>query len=284
MKRPLDIAVISDVHLGTYGCHATELLNYLKSIEPETLVINGDFMDIWNFRKSYFPKQHINVLRYVLKMADRGTQIYYITGNHDDGLRRFSPFNSGNIHLRDKLVLQSNGKRYWFFHGDIFDTLIQYSPAIAKLGGKGYDFLILFNRFVNKIRAHFGKGRMSFTKRIKDRVKEASKFINDFENTAINLAIREEYDYVVCGHIHKPQIRKETKGDKSVIYMNSGDWIENLTSLEYAYGKWKIHTYDEDDYAKLSRRLHVKEEDKSDLEIKSTAALFAEIVGQSQNQ
>ena len=282
MKRPLDIAVISDVHLGTYGCHATELLNYLKGIDPETLVINGDFMDIWNFRKSYFPKEHINVLRYVLKMADKGTKIYYITGNHDDGLRRFSPFDSGNIHLRDKLVLQLNGKRYWFFHGDIFDTLIDYSPMIAKLGGKGYDFLIFFNRFVNKIRAKLGKPRMSFTQKIKNSVKEAGKFISDFEKTAIHLAAREKYDYVVCGHIHKPQIKTEKVGEKSVIYMNSGDWVENLTSLEYVYGKWKIHTYDENDYVKMSPRLRVKEEEKSDMEVKSRAALFADIIGQRQ--
>ncbi|MGK0364432.1 MAG: UDP-2,3-diacylglucosamine pyrophosphatase LpxH [Saprospiraceae bacterium] len=280
MKRPLDIAVISDVHLGTYGCHAKELLNYLGSIEPKILVINGDFMDIWNFRKSYFPKEHINVLRYILKMADKGTEIYYITGNHDDALRRFSPFESGQIHLRDKLILQLNGKRYWFFHGDIFDTLIQYSPMIAKLGGKGYDFLILFNRFINEIRAYFGKGRMSFTKKVKDSVKKATKFISDFENTAINLAAREGYDYVICGHIHKPQITYEKRENKFICYMNSGDWVENLTSLEYTIGIWKIHTYDENDYAKVSPRLHVKEEEESDLEAKSTAALFADIIGQ----
>ena len=142
-------------------------------------------------------------------------------------------------------------------------------------------FLILFNRFVNKVRAHFGEGRMSFTKKVKYQVKEATKFISNFENTAINLAIRENYDYVICGHIHKPKIREEKRGEKSVIYMNSGDWVENLTSLEYAFGKWKIHTYDENDYTKINPRLRVRESKTSNSEKKSNAALFAEIVGKN---
>src|SRR6056297_3924575 len=121
MKRELDIVILSDVHLGTYGCHAKELHNYLKSIQPKTLILNGDFIDIWQFRKRYFPKEHLQVIQRILKMSARGTKVYYITGNHDEALRRYSDFSSGNIHLRDKLELQLNGKSYWIFHGDIFD-------------------------------------------------------------------------------------------------------------------------------------------------------------------
>lgn len=266
MKRELDIVIISDVHLGTYGCHAKELLNYLKSIEVETLILNGDFIDMWQFSKRYFPKDHMLVIQRILKMAAKGTKVYYITGNHDDPLRRYSDFSSGNIHLRDKLILQLKGKKYWIFHGDVFDVFIKYSPFIAKLGGKGYDWLIYINRFINKVRTAFGYSRMSFAKKVKDTVKEAVKFISDFEDTAIQLAFEQNYDYVVCGHIHRPQMRSVEQGDKVVTYLNSGDWIENLTALEYKWGRWSIYEYDEMDYNYQSPKLKVKaQEDKDTL-------------------
>jgi UDP-2,3-diacylglucosamine pyrophosphatase LpxH len=182
--------------------------------------------------------------------------VYYITGNHDDALRRFSDFSMGNIHLRDKLVLQLNGNRHWIFHGDVFDLFIQYSPFVSKLGGRGYDLLILFNRFINNLRAKFGQPRMSFAAKVKQRVKEAVKFIGDFEDTAIRLAAEKGYDYVICGHIHKPQVRREGK----VTYLNSGDWVENLTALEYAHGKWRIFQYDEAEFEVINPKLRVKEE------------------------
>jgi UDP-2,3-diacylglucosamine pyrophosphatase LpxH len=259
MKRELDIVVISDVHLGTYGCHATELLNYLKSIKVETLVLNGDFIDMWQFRKRYFPKEHIQVIQRILKMAARGTKVYYITGNHDDALRRYSDFSSGNIHLRDKLILKLKGETYWIFHGDVFDVFIKYSPFIAKLGGFGYDLLIRINRFINKLRLAMGMPRMSFAKRVKNGVKEAVKFIGDFEQTAIQLAAEEDYDYVICGHIHRPQMRSQEVKGKTIRYLNSGDWVENLTALEYKWGKWSLYEYDEADYAFVNPKLAVKE-------------------------
>lgn len=259
MKRELDIAVISDVHLGTYGCHAKELLNYLRSVKVDTLILNGDFIDIWAFRKRYFPKEHMQVIQRILKMAAKGTKVFYITGNHDDALRRYSDFSSGNVHLRDKLSFQLKGESYWIFHGDIFDLSIKYSPMIARLGGKGYEWLILFNRFINKIRVALGKPHMSFAKKVKDRVKEAVKFIGDFEQTAMELAASEGYDYVICGHIHKPQIRNVDVRGKNVAYLNSGDWVENLTALEYSAGRWSIYEYDPMDYGYLNSRITVKE-------------------------
>lgn len=242
------MVIISDVHLGTYGCHARELLQYLRSVRPEVLILNGDFIDIWQFRKSYFPREHMMVLQQVLKMAAKGVKVYYITGNHDDALRSYSDFSSGNLFLRDKLVLQLKGKRYWIFHGDVFDASIRYSAWVAKLGGKGYDYLILLNRFINKIRDLMGKPRMSFAKKIKSSVKEAVKFISDFETTAIELAAEQAYDYVICGHIHQPQMRAQQVDQHKVIYMNSGDWVESLTALEYHWNSWTIYTYDESHY------------------------------------
>ncbi len=259
MKRELDIVILSDTHLGTYGCHAKELLNYLKSIEVKTLILNGDFIDIWQFRKRYFPKEHMQVIHRILKMAANGTKVYYITGNHDDALRRYTDFSSGNIHLRDKLILQLRGKSYWIFHGDIFDLFIKYSPTISKLGGKGYDYLILLNRLINKMRVFLGRPQMSFAKKVKNSVKRAVKFISDFEDTAIRLAAEQDYDYVVCGHIHRPQMRTAEIGEKKVTYLNSGDWVENLTALEYQWGRWSVYEYDEMDYDYVNPRLYVKE-------------------------
>lgn len=292
MKREVEMVVISDVHLGTYGCHANELLQYLNSLKTKTLILNGDFIDIWQFRKRFFPREHMQIIQRILRMAAKGTKVYYITGNHDDALRRYSDFSSGNIHLRDKLVLQLRGKSYWFFHGDIFDASIKYSPFIAKLGGKGYDLLILINRFVNRVRSWFGLPRMSFSKRVKDSVKEAVKFIGDFEDSAINLAMEQGYDYVVCGHIHKQQIRSITKKDKQITYLNSGDWIENLTALEYNWGVWSIYEYDASHYenamledARDEKQSLVKTipDDEEDGDLRSTAVqeVYERIVRES---
>lgn len=264
MKRELDIVVISDVHLGTYGCHAKELCNYLKQIKVHTLILNGDFIDIWQFRKRYFPKEHMMVLQRVLKMAANGTKVYYITGNHDDVLRRYTDFSSGNIHLRDKLVLQLGGRKYWIFHGDIFDASIKLSPYIAKLGGKGYDLLIMLNRLINKVRAAIGKPHMSFAKKVKYRVKEAVKFIGNFEETAIKLAAEQNYDYVICGHIHRPTMRVNDEFEHTVTYLNSGDWVESLTALEYRAGRWSIYEYDPTDYEEVSPLLRVREDEKEE--------------------
>ncbi len=271
MKRELDIVVISDVHLGTYSCHAKELLEYLKNIKVKTLILNGDFIDIWQFKKTYFPKEHMQVIQRILKMAANGTKVYYITGNHDDALRRYSDFSSGNIHLRDKLVLQLRGRKYLFFHGDVFDLFFKYSSLVSKLGGKGYDWLILANRFVNNVRVMMGKPRMSFAKRIKYSMKGAVRFVNEFEETALQMAADQGYDYVVCGHIHRPQMRTLERPDQQrTIYLNSGDWVESLTALEYKWGRWSIYEYDEADYANVHPQLRIEEtgtllEDEEDM-------------------
>lgn len=241
MIKHLPVVVVSDIHLGTFGCHAAELLTYLQSVDPEILILNGDIIDAWQFKKRYFPAKHNEVIKEILRKSLNGTKVYYITGNHDDVLRRFSDFSMGNMHLVDKLVLQMGNKKYWFFHGDIFDASMKISPLLAKMGGKGYDYLIRINRLINNTREYFGKEPMSFSKRIKTSVKKAIKYIDDFEMTAINLAIENKFDYVVCGHIHQPQLR-EVKTDKgSVHYMNSGDWVESLTALEFDGMNWRIY-------------------------------------------
>ncbi|MBK8621621.1 MAG: UDP-2,3-diacylglucosamine diphosphatase [Saprospiraceae bacterium] len=241
-KRKVEVVVISDIHLGTYGCHADCLLRYLKSVEPEILVLNGDIVDLWNFKKSYFPKSHLQVIRQILKMTENGTKTYYITGNHDDALRRFSSVCIGNLILDDKLVLNLDGKKTWIFHGDIFDATTRgWARILAKLGGKGYDILILMNRFTNHVLERFGREKVSFSKRIKNGVKRAVKWINDFEQTAAALAIDQNYHVVICGHIHQPQIKILSHERESILYLNSGDWVENCSALEYNQGEWRLH-------------------------------------------
>lgn len=262
-KRSVKIVVISDVHLGTFGCRAKELYKYLKSIKPDTLILNGDIVDIWQFRKRYFPKYHLKVIKQIFSMAAKGTKVHYLTGNHDETLRKFTDMSFGNITLADKLTLKLGDKTAWFFHGDIFDASIHSAKWIAKLGGWGYDLLILMNSVSNWFLERMGKERYSFSKKIKNSVKKAIKFIGDFENTAAELAIENEYDYVVCGHIHQPQMRIVANKKGRCVYLNSGDWIENLTSLEYNKGKWSLFQYDDEDFKKVVD----EDDDLKDLDI-----------------
>jgi UDP-2,3-diacylglucosamine pyrophosphatase LpxH len=247
-KRDVEIVVISDVHLGTYGCHARELLKYLKSIKPKMVVLNGDIIDIWQFSKRYWPETHMKVIRKLMKFVVEGVPVYYLTGNHDELLRKFADIHMGAFHLQNKLILELDGKKAWFFHGDIFDVTMQHSKWLAKLGAVGYDTLILINSVVNWCLSLFGREKMSFSKKIKARFKDAVKFINKFEHTAAELAVENGYDFVICGHIHQPEMRKVTTEAGSVSYLNSGDWVENLTALEYQNKVWKIFKYNASDF------------------------------------
>ncbi len=260
-KRKVEVVVISDVHLGTYGCHAKELLDYLSSVKPKTLILNGDIIDIWQFRKSYFPASHLKVIKKIISLSSKGTKIYYLTGNHDEFLRKFTDLHLGNLSLLNKLVLNLDGKKAWIFHGDVFDASINHAKWLAKLGGWGYDLLILINRFLNWILAKCNKEPYSLSKKIKDNVKSAVKFITNFENVCTELAIENHYDYVICGHIHEPKITEIKTEKGNTTYLNSGDWIENLTALEYNNKKWKLHTHNPNE-SFLEDEPHFEYEDK----------------------
>ena len=268
-KRKLDVAVISDVHLGTFGCRATELLNYLKTINPKVLILNGDIIDIRQFNKRYFPKSHMKVVKYITSLLTNGTKVYYITGNHDEMLRKFKGFRLGSFEIVNKLILDLDGKKAWIFHGDVFDVTMQHSKWLAKLGGVGYDLLIMINTFVNWLSTLFGFGRLSLSKKVKNSVKSAVKFINNFEQTAASIAIDNNYDYVICGHIHQPQQRViKNKNEQEVLYLNSGDWIENLTALEYKNKEWSIYKYEEDEIAQ-NFHLNYKVKDPELIQVES---------------
>ncbi len=249
-KREVDIVVISDVHLGTYGCHAKELLKYLKSIKPKQLILNGDIIDIWQFSKSYWPESHTKVIRRILKFVTEGVPVYYLTGNHDEILRKFADFDLGAFQLKNKLLLNVDGKKAWIFHGDVFDVTMQHSKWLAKMGAVGYDTLILINSLTNWLLTKVGRPKMSFSQKIKGKFKDAVKFINQFEQTAADLAIEKNYDYVICGHIHQAEIRTMIATDNagSVLYLNSGDWVESLSALEYKNRLWTVFKYRPEDF------------------------------------
>ncbi len=272
-KRNIKVAVISDVHLGTYGCHAKAVNRYLKSINPEILILNGDIVDIWQFSKRYWPDSHMKVVQRIFKMMANGTKVYYLTGNHDEMLRKFTDFRLGKLELLDKLVLDLDGKKAWIFHGDVFDISMKHSKWLAKLGAVGYDTLIILNSMVNWVSQKMGRGKVSFSKRIKNSVKQAIKFIDDFEETATSIAIENGYDYVLCGHIHQPAIRNVKTEGGETLYLNSGDWVENLTALEYNDKKWSLYHYknefgDEDMY----------EEDELNVKLPDMESLYQDII------
>ena len=279
-KRHVELVVISDVHLGTYGCRAKELLYYLKSIKPKIVVLNGDIIDIWQFNKSYWPKSHMKVIKHLMNWLSKGVKVYYITGNHDEMFRKFEGFKMGSFQILNKLIIElDNQEKAWIFHGDVFDVTMQHSKWLAKLGAIGYDTLIIINSLANWIsETIFKRGKISFSKKIKNSVKGAVKFINGFEETAAEIGISNNYHYVVCGHIHQPEMRKIEHTNGSIMYLNSGDWIENLTALEYHKGEWDLFRFSESE--RIAMLKNAEEEAEGDVEEMDDKQLFSQMVSE----
>ncbi len=234
-------AFVSDIHLGTKFSKAEIFLNFLKENEFENIYLVGDIIDGWAIkRKLSWSQPHSNVIQKILKKAKKGTNIYYITGNHDEFLRPFLPLTLG-----DRIFIQNDaeykaidGKFYYVTHGDFFDAITITKKWLAVLGDYGYDLLLHLNETINFIRKLIGiKRYWSLSKYVKDNVKSSISFITDFENILSNYANLKKYDGIICGHIHKAEI----KTINDITYMNSGDWVENCTALVETYeGKWQI--------------------------------------------
>ena len=243
MKRNLDILVISDLHLGTYGSEADEVLAYLDTIDADKIVINGDFVDIMLFNKRFWPSSHMKVIKYFLDLISQGKEIYYVTGNHDELMRKFLNFKIQNFKIVNQVVLDTTEGKVWMFHGDVFDFSIQ-TGWLTKLAGFLYDYMIMFNSWINKkIMRPLGRKRLNFSKSIKANVKTAVQYFANFEMKAAKIAQKNGYKYVVCGHIHTPKIESFDINGEEIIYMNSGDWLESLSSLEYVDNKWSIYMH-----------------------------------------
>jgi len=230
---------ISDTHLGTPGCNATLLLDFLKSIECETLYLVGDIVDGWQLRKGwYWPPAHNDVVRCVLKMAKRGARVIYIPGNHDEAFRDFTGLHFGDVELLpEDIHVTADGRRLLVLHGDQFDSIVMYARWLAFLGDSAYTMLLKSNALVNGVRKRFGLPYWSLAAHLKKRVKNAVLFISKYEEVVAQAATERHVDGVVCGHIHSAEIRQF--GD--ITYYNDGDWVESCTALvEHADGRMEI--------------------------------------------
>jgi len=245
--RELEVAVISDIHLATHACHPKKVLKYLKSIQPKTLVLNGDIIDSWRFSRNYFPKPHMKVVRQLIKMMEKGVQVYYITGNHDEFLRKFDKIQIGNLRIINQLVLDLDGHKTWIFHGDIFDLIIHESKWLAKFGAASYGLLSLLNNALQPILRLFGKNETIIYRSIKKRFLREKPEPSVFEKKIGEVAVNQGYDTVICGHTHIPKVKMLNINNKVVKYLNCGDWVESFTAVEYAANEWTLFYHTEND-------------------------------------
>jgi len=220
---------ISDTHLGTPGSRATELLHFLKHTRSDTLYLVGDIVDGWQLKKRFFwPQTHNDVIQKLLRKARHSTRVIYIPGNHDEAARHYLGYNLCEVAIReDDIHKTADGKRFWVVHGDLFDNVIQHARWLAYLGDRAYTALLKLNRLINYFRSMLNLPYWSLSQFLKHRVKSAVSFISAFETAMLTEARRRRCDGVVCGHIHKPEMR-EVNG---VLYLNSGDWVESLSAL-----------------------------------------------------
>ena len=253
--RHLNLAVLADVHLGTTMSKANEVLEYLESITPDTLVLAGDFISLEAVKKSKLPQKHLAVVRRILDLAHAGSKVYYLTGNHDARLRKLGNLALGNLHIRQELQLQFDGHKYYFFHGDSLDAAVKYKLSSNLINGFWRKLIDLSDSVVVNVRKLFGRQKWSLASEVKANPAKAEGYVKLFEQAASKLADSKGCDHVICAHIHQPKIELKNLRGKVVYYLNAGDWVENLTALEYRFGKWKLYVHDPDDYPKVGKRL-----------------------------
>jgi UDP-2,3-diacylglucosamine pyrophosphatase LpxH len=232
-------AWISDLHLGTPGCQAQALLEFLRQLECETLFLVGDIIDGWQLRRSwYWPQAHNDVVQKLLRKARKGTRVIFVPGNHDEFARKYADHNFGGIDVVDEWIHETaDGRRLWVTHGDLFDGVIQCAKWLALVGDNLYEFTLRLNRSLNSVRARLGLPYWSLSKYLKRKVKRAVSYVGDFEAAVAREANRRGAHGVVCGHIHHAEMR-EING---ILYANDGDWVESLTALvEHADGRLEL--------------------------------------------
>jgi UDP-2,3-diacylglucosamine pyrophosphatase LpxH len=229
--------IISDLHLGSKAARRDDILDFLDKISTETLILNGDIIDGWSLQRgSKWTKKDTKIIRKILKISETDTEVIWLRGNHDEFLKDFLPFDLGNIKIVEDYIHQHGSIRYYIFHGDILDVFITKVKWLAYIGSIGYDIALWINRWYNRWRAWRKLPYYSISKDIKNGIKKATNFINDFEINAVRLAKGKGCQVAICGHIHQPSLKEG--------YMNSGDWCENCTALvETKDGKWKLIDY-----------------------------------------
>ena len=245
LRKYYPTIVLSDIHLGSEHSRTEEVTRFLKHVDCDRLILNGDIIDGWQLKKSgkRWKQKHTDFFKVLMKMMEkRGTEIIYVVGNHDDFLDSLAPFKFSNISIvKDYLLKTRQGKRYFVTHGDIFDTVTTHMRWLAMLGDVGYTFLLWLNKVYNARRIKQGKPYYSLSQSIKNKVKTAVSYISDFEKELVNFARMKKCDGVICGHIHHPA---NTYYD-GIHYLNSGDWVETLSALtEDEKGNWSIRYFD----------------------------------------
>jgi len=236
--------VISDVHLGTEHSKTRQLADFLRTVNCDTLILNGDIIDGWNLQKGgkgKWKKEHTDFFKIIMKMMENhNTKVIYVRGNHDDFIDLLAPFSFANISIVKDYTHEKNGKRYYVVHGDIFDNVTSKMVWLAKLGDVGYTFLLWLNRIYNLYRTKKGLPYFSLSQSIKQKVKSAVSYISDFEKELVLLARARHADGIICGHIHQPA---NTTID-GIHYLNSGDWVESMSALlEHEDGTWEVYMH-----------------------------------------
>jgi UDP-2,3-diacylglucosamine pyrophosphatase LpxH len=230
---------ISDLHLGTPGCQAKALLDFLRLVECETLFLVGDIIDGWQLRRQwYWPQSHNDVVQKLLRKARKGTKVIFVPGNHDEFARRYVEHNFGGVDVAEEWVhTTADGRKLWIVHGDLFDGVVQCARWLAMLGDSAYEWTLRMNRHLNSLRARMGLPYWSLSRYLKLKVKRAVSYVGDFEAAVAREAKRRGLQGVVCGHIHHAEMRMID----GVLYANDGDWVESLTALvEHADGRLEI--------------------------------------------
>ena len=230
---------ISDLHLGSKGCQSSMLLDFLRNTRSDYLYLVGDIIDGWRLKNKWFwPQEHNDVVQKILRKARHGTKVYYVSGNHDELVRKFVPINLGEVNIVNETIhITADNKKLLILHGDKFDAIIRVAPWLAHLGDYAYDFALWINVTLNKIRKTLGYKYWSLSKFLKLKVKKAVSYINRYEEVVANYAYKKNMDGVVCGHIHHAS--DKIIGD--VHYYNDGDWVENCSALvEHFDGKLEL--------------------------------------------
>lgn len=267
-KRKIDVVVISDVHLGSPSCKAEQLLIYLSSIKPKTLVLNGDFIDPFYIRRNSFPKSHLKVIKKVLSLLSEGTEVYYLTGGNDGVFRKFSGSMFSRLHFQDKLTTDLDGKSVCILHGSIFDTSPALSKWLLKLGTPGLNILSLKYKLSQK--------RFSKKARIQDfqdaggrtRSQLDINKLSKFDSSALEMALQHPYDTLICGYSHQPRKTYYESKKGRCLYLNSGDWVEHLTALEYSFKRWKLYSFKHDKLTAFYGDEELRELDMTELLLK----------------
>jgi len=220
---------ISDIHLGTRGCKAEFLLDFLRHTESDYLYLVGDIIDIWRLKRSwYWTEAHNEVVQAILRKARRGTRVYFIPGNHDEKFRDFGPHRFGRVAVVDETThVTADGRRLLVLHGDRFDAVVMHAKWLAIVGDHAYNWILIVNRWFNLLRRRLGFPYWSLSSFLKHKVKDAVEFISRFEAAVVDEARRRQFDGVVCGHIHSAAIRDFD----GILYCNDGDWVESCTAL-----------------------------------------------------